>query len=538
MIKITFTYPLSWLILLLIAQGCTVGPVPDDAEKPYLRIGILQNQNSIELRADKDFDIHTYNGASLGSGKGGDRCELTVIDGRPATIRYCLIVREVSDEEETAKIVNDVKNKGFGATIKKRKTRIFHEGRLGNFLIYQICIDREFTTEEAAEQYRSQIQNKLFTRVISFMKAPPAGIVRLKNLRTGKSVQSDYFLRVSGDRLNLDMNIESGESRIYQGHLNFVVDGAGKLTVVNELPIEEYLKGVISSEMNSKFPLEALKAQTLAARGFTLSRIGKQHSSEPFDLCDEVHCQVFKGITNSAPSITRAVKETNGEVLMYDGAICETYYSGVCGGHTEHNENVWNGNPIRYLRGVFDFPQNKIRVDENFLMNEENLYQWIVNRPTVHCNIDTANVPSYLSYARKYFRWEVEYTQNQLKNIIARKTGTNFGEILDIVPIERGISGRLKKIRIQGTLNSKTIEKELQIRRVFSDNYLYSSCFIIKKDGLVGGVPQKFIIKGAGWGHGVGMCQIGAAMMADQGFNYHKILQHYYRESTIKKIYE
>jgi SpoIID/LytB domain protein len=222
---------------------------------------------------------------------------------------------------------------------------------------------------------------------------------------------------------------------------------------------------------------------------------------------------------------------------MYDNQICETFYHAVCGGHTEHNENVWNGSPRRYLRGVFDLPINQISVPEDFLLQEHNIRRWIEESPVVHCNVKLIETPSYLEYTKKYFRWQVEHSQSEMSRIIRDKTGHNIGNVLNIIPTERGISGRLKKIRIIGNRKSITIENDLAIRKVLSDNVLFSSCIQIEAVGQQSGIPSKFIIKGAGWGHGVGMCQTGAATMALKGTNYQSILKHYYRSASIQTVY-
>jgi SpoIID/LytB domain protein len=290
--------------------------------------------------------------------------------------------------------------------------------------------------------------------------------------------------------------------------------------------------------MNSEFPDEALKAQSVTARSFTIARLGKHHLLSPFDVCDDVHCQVFSGTTRRSSKTDNAVRSTSGEVLMYDNNICETFYHAVCGGHTEHNENVWlNGTPMRYLRGVFDLPASQVNVPEDWLINENNLGRWISEKQKVYCNVDLIQTPSYLEYTRKYFRWRVEYSQSEITKIIRDKTGHNVGSVQNIIPMERGVSGRLKKIRIIGSRKSITISSDLEIRKSLSPNYLYSSCFQVRTEGYSGGAPRRFIIEGAGWGHGIGMCQTGAAMMALTGSNYRSILQHYYRGASLKSVY-
>jgi len=535
---------ISLLILAALFYHCALQPPPGQLEIPYIRVGIMEGQTRLEFLAETNFNVDSDEGAFLSSGSAGDRCEVTVIDGHEAAIRYQLEVKTFFDEQSAQNSLQEVISRGLPAKIKKRKQRLVKEGTFGSFITYQVCLEQTFASEENANKYRSEISNIQFTTVNPYIQTLPAGRVRLKNLRTGKVSESKNYLRVSGDGLTLEVKTGAGyhfektETRTYGSRLNFVVDLNGKLTLVNELPLEQYLYGVVASEMHADFPTEAVKAQAITARSYTLARINKQHALDPFDVCDEVHCQVYGGITRASANTITAVNETAGKVLMYEKQICETFYLAVCGGHTEHNENVWQGAPKPYLRGQFDLPQDKVTVEENFLLKEENVRIWLEKNPNVYCNVYLMeDLPSYLEYTRKYFRWTVEYTQAELKDIIRKKTGENIGNVLDIIPIERGISGRLIKIMIKGTDKILTVEKELEIRKALSANYLYSSCFQVDKANITNGIPQKFIIKGAGWGHGVGMCQTGAAIMALRGKTYKEILNHYYRGAKITALY-
>jgi len=215
---------------------------------------------------------------------------------------------------------------------------------------------------------------------------------------------------------------------------------------------------------------------------------------------------------------------------MHDDNICDTRYAGVCGGHTENNENVWYNDPQPYLRGRLDSELGYL-LSRDYLTGESNVRQWIESRPEVYCNTTRTQVPDYLNYTKKYFRWSVRYSREELSRIIANKTGQNIGALIEIIPLARGVSGRIKKVELRGTRKSIIIERELEIRKALSPNYLYSSCFVVDLEG------NDFIIKGAGWGHGVGMCQTGAAMMALDGFNYREILNHYYQNSKLVKLY-
>ena len=529
--------------ILLIINGCGVQPIPDGARAPKLRIGILEDVDEIAFQAGDNFEVYSSDGALLATGGAGDQYEIRLIYAKAARIDYYLAARKVTDDREAQKIASDVRAKGYPSVIKEKTRRDFRAGQIISQKYYYICIDRAFDSKESAIRLQNDISDEIFTIVETFYGRLPSGILQLSDKSSNRSLEARNFIRLSGNNISINartgagFHYESRETRTYEGDMIFIVNESGQLTVMNEIPIANYLAGVISAEMSPGFPLEALKAQTITARSYTLSRIGKQHPLAPFDLCDEVHCQVFKGITNINAATRQAVRETAGQVLMYEDEICETFYAGVCGGHTEHNENVWNGNPRRYLRGIFDMDQYNVRANEDFLKNEENLSLWIDGSPDVYCNLDKIEVPSYLEYARKYFRWDVTYSQNELSELLLRNTGTDFGDIINIVPVERGISGRLKTIRIEGSRNAMDIDKELEIRKALSENYLYSSCFQVERKNVVNGIPREFTLHGAGWGHGVGMCQTGAAVMALQGINYKRILSHYYRESDIRKLY-
>ncbi|MBD3288166.1 SpoIID/LytB domain-containing protein, partial [candidate division KSB1 bacterium] len=518
-------------ILLTLMHRCAVPPGPERGKAPTVRIGIVEAKENVTFTATDAFDVSTHDGKFLLQGNSGDKCQVYIEGAIPAEVKYQLVVKTAYDEQMAQQIQSDVNSKGLPAVIKRQRHRMVRNGRLGNFPVYKVCLQRIFNNEISAKDYRQQISSLLWTSVQPFIDKLPDGIMRLRNLANGEEVESRHYLRVSGNGFNLDVRVGEGyhfentETRSYTGLLNFVIDRFGKVTVVNSLPIEKYLSGVVASEMNPAAPIEAVKSQSVAARGYTLSRLNMQHPLDPFDLCDEVHCQVYGGTRRANENTQRAVRETSGKVLMNENNICETYYLAVCGGHTENNENVWDGKSLPYLRGIFDLPEEQVTVPEDFLFNERNVRRWIEEKPRVYCNLDLIETPSYLEYAKKYFRWEVKHTQYDMQRIIRAKSGKDVGQIIDIIPRERGISGRLIKVEIKGTAGSFVIEKELEIRKALSDNYLYSSCFVVDRVIYDGGVPSLFVIKGAGWGHGVGMCQTGAAVMAMKGSNYRDILE-------------
>ena len=535
------------IALLIFLFQCAIPPPPPPPPSPEerfrpiskkipdVRIGIAEGLEGIQFKADGQIEIFDKNDLLAQKLSWGEQWEVKISNTQPSIIKYRLRYKEVQDRNEADRILEMLTDQGLPVIIKRIKKRMFRENKVNWVTSYLICLEPEFETEEQAYNYQWRIRDKITAIALPFLKTPPTGDIILTNTETGESYQSTDMLRIRADVFTLNITTGEGfhfsnnETRKYHSQIDFIIDRFGKLTVVNVLPFETYLMGVVGSEMQEKFPIEALKAQAITARSYSLARIGKQHPLSPFDLCDEVHCHVYGGMDRESPWINEAVRETSGLILMNENKICDTFYAGVCGGHTENNEFVWDGEPRIYLKGRLDAEINNF--SDTFLQNEENVRLWIESSPNVFCNTQQGPVPDYLAYTIKYFRWEVRYTQSEISTIIRKKTGENIGRLRKIIPVSRGVSGRLNEIKLEGTRKTITVEKELSIRKALSENYLYSSCFVVDRDG------SDFIIKGAGWGHGVGMCQTGAAQMALQGFGYREILNHYYQNAEIVKLY-
>jgi SpoIID/LytB domain protein len=259
-----------------------------------------------------------------------------------------------------------------------------------------------------------------------------------------------------------------------------------------------------------------------------------------YDVCADDHCQRYQGITRAfTPAVVKVIKDTYGEVLTYEGSICDTRYYKCCGGMTELFENTWEPVNHPYLQGIADtasFPAGK----NDDLSEEDNVKKWILGSPDAFCNTSDRKILSqvlndYDQETNNFFRWKATYNQGELSDLVKERTGIDFGIITDLFPLERGVSGRITRLKIEGTIKTMIIGKELEIRKSLSRSHLYSSCFFIEK--LEGTEGIKFILHGAGWGHGVGLCQIGAAMMGAKGYSYREILMHYFRGATIEKLY-
>ena len=366
--------------------------------------------------------------------------------------------------------------------------------------------------------------------------------------------------------IGVNFHWERKENQKFRGALSLIVEN-DRVTAINVLSVEEYLLSVISSEMSATASLELLKAHAVISRSWLLAQIEKNkniikenthycacHQDENelvkwydredhvnFDVCADDHCQRYQGITRaSTQTVREAIKATWGQVLTYDGKLCDARFSKCCGGVYEEFENCWE--PVHYPYLVarrdsehpLDFPD---------LTVEENAKEWILSSPQAFCNTTDAEILSqvlnnYDQETADFYRWKVEYSQEELSALIKNRSGIDYGEILDLVPVERGKSGRLVRMKIVGTKKQLTIGKELEIRRTLSPSHLYSSAFIVdKQDVNAAGVPQKFVLTGAGWGHGVGLCQIGAAVMGAKGYNYKEILLHYFIDANISTLY-
>ena len=377
-----------------------------------------------------------------------------------------------------------------------------------------------------------------------------------------------------GVTIGIGFHWQRQEDQKFRGSLLLLSDG-GKAVAIDVVPVETYLTSVISSEMSASASLELLKAHAVISRSWLLAMINKSCSrTQPsdagrqpsrheqlnpdsvirwydseahhiFDVCADDHCQRYQGITKeTSPNVAVAIGATRGEVLMSEGDICDARFSKSCGGVSEEYQYCWENIKMPYLLAVRDTAKG-VKDEDTIpdLTVEAEADKWIRTAPDAFCNTHDKTILSQVlndfdQETTDFYRWRVEYTQQELHDLITEKMKMDLGDILDLVPVERGKSGRLCKLKIVGSKRSFTIGKELEIRRVLSTSHLYSSAFVTDKADVVDGVPQKFTLIGAGWGHGVGLCQIGAAVMGAQGYKYDQILLHYYRTADLKKLYK
>lgn len=365
-------------------------------------------------------------------------------------------------------------------------------------------------------------------------------------------------------KIGADFHWERKQEQTFRGDLTLILDKDVTLVAINEILLEDYLLSVISSEMCAEAPLEFLKAHAIMSRSWLMAtlncaRKAKYDDNVPpglvrqtdefirwydrinhtlFDVCADDHCQRYQGITRlMSLNPSNAVDATRGMFLVYNNEICDARYHKACGGMTDNFENTWENNLIPYLTSVSDSA-----IVHKPICTETGAKQWIISNPNAYCNTTDVNMlrqilSSFDQETTDFFRWKVVYTCTELERIIREKSGMDFGNLQNLIPVERGPSGRIIRLRIEGSSRTFTIGKELEIRRWLSRSHLYSSAFVVSVERNFSGLPIRFILDGAGWGHGVGLCQIGAAVMAAKAFPAKSILQHYFRGTELKKLY-
>ena len=366
--------------------------------------------------------------------------------------------------------------------------------------------------------------------------------------------------------IGVNFHWERKEAQTFLGKLRFIVED-NNICAINELPVETYLTSVISSEMRATSSLELLKAHAVISRSWLLAQMEQRKAEnnnvekqpsffktneeivrwydredhKRFDVCADDHCQRYQGITKAANKhVVEAIQQTAGEILTSHGEICDARYSKCCGGAVEEFQYCWENIKKPYLQALPDALPDTTPLPD--LTDEAVACQWILSSPNAFCNTTEQKVLSQVlndfdQETTDFYRWNQTYSQAEVKQLLEEKLEVQFGDIIDLVPLSRGKSGRIYRLKIVGKEHTLIIGKELEIRRALSKSHLYSSAFIVEKADIKDGVPQKFIIKGAGWGHGVGLCQIGAAMMGKQGYRYEEILLHYYKGAEITKAY-
>ncbi len=538
----TLVRKLVWPLvgLCIIASGCSRMRYAPPLTQPIIRVGILEGQDAIYFETADDFNLVAQNPDESAKAFERGLWKATVHAFNPEGARYIALLYDSRERARADEFAGRMRARGIAVRIEPRGEALVIDGHnLVDRRTFRVRAERDFSSKSEAETFL-----KAYPDIQGRVQRDPAqtglGKIALLSPNGHTSLISDA-IRLSGTNITL-RNVEVGsgyhwarnETRTYGGEIELRIGADGKLLAINVVEIELYLRGVVAGEMANSFPVEALKAQAIVSRTLFFNTFGRFHRDSEFDVCDDVHCQAYVGLPRNAAAVESAVHDTKGLVLTYQDALCTASYSAVCGGHTARASEVWDSDGEPYLQGLLDTRTTLGTLD---LTREENARTWIEGKPDVCCNLESAGKPDFGRYAEKYFRWQQKVTQEELQRVVRDRTGVDVGEIRDIILLKRGVSGRLMAVDITGSKDHVVVRKELNIRRALSASALYSACFVIEKELDAAGHVDAVIFKGAGWGHGVGLCQLGAAVRAREGQKVSDILHAYYPGTTIKQLY-
>jgi SpoIID/LytB domain protein len=505
---------------------------------PAVRIGVLQNEKTIRLTLRGRYRVVPV-GVVLDA---GTEVVCGVSEGRAAPLQYRLVLKKSPDRTSAETAPCPAPSLEPLETIQLG----FDFGPQASSVEYWRC-SRPFASRAEAERARAALAQSGRMSILTEPLGKPAGCV-IAEAGTTTLEAAQGVLRFEpedpdGGRciihdvvVGIEYHWRHLERQRFRGVVEVRVDNAGLLTAISELPAEAYLFSVNSSEMMSVMPEELLKAQTVAARNTLFATMGKHHYADAFHLCADDHCQCYRGASRETPDSRRVTLLTRGEVLVHEGAICDCRYSKMCGGLMEAFESVWNEDPRGYLPAGVDAPAGAATHALFPADTEKRAAAYINSRPDCWCNTTGGEVPPYLTYSAPYFRWEVRYTRAEAEEMISKQIGTPIGELKALVPVKRGRSGRIEYMKIVATNGEWTIGKELAIRKALSRTCLYSTAFLVDYERAADGSISSVILRGAGWGHGSGLCQIGATMMAWKGKSYTEILEHYYPNAALRAL--
>ncbi len=519
---------------------------PEEAESIELdrnyqvRIGIAVGRDVIELVSQAPIRLRAGSAASELDIEAGSTLRFEPAETRPAECIYHVIVGTVlgGDELAAASLAEQWMERGYDVELLGRGAVLRAEDGLeldGRSIL--IAADRFATEQEARVEDRAIEEQGLNCWVAREVVEEAAGTVRLTTMPDGNPDSAvEYIFDVPVELecsapvtvRSVDFGFWSTKVQdvAFSGNLEISIDPLGTLELIEQTTVEEYLRGVVPAEMPSSWPAAALEAQAVCARSETLSRLGVRHMGDDFDLCATEHCQAYRGASWYTAATDGAVQKTVGVVQANGSRLLEAVYSHNCGGHTEDNDVVWASPPDMALRGVPDAGPRAL--DGVSLKDESDLRKWLLN-----------GTPAFCGHLKpdemKNFRWNVKLSAREVDDLVA-VAYPEVGRIRDIHAVERGVSGRMKSIRIVGRGATVVVLKELPIRRLFGG--LYSAKFVVDIDRADDGMPAGFEFTGGGHGHGVGMCQDGARYLASSGRDYEDILQHYYGNAVIVSLYE
>jgi len=533
-----------------MTEGIRTIHLPEKNGEPVFRIGILEDQDFLDFKVMGKFSVTDAEGNVLIENITSDlKWRVKVKESRAGKEVFHLILYQSFNKERIEEKLQIARKYDPDARIEVLGGNIYLGDRRINNNTKYIILSGTYETEMEAKKSFKRFQPEFNPSVTKETIKEPSGVLEFFDAEYENAGEVEIAFKLVPEKVETKIHLynirtydevhqkEHLVERVYQGTIEFRIDNRGKLMAISEIPLETYLKRVVYSEIGTDLPVEFSKSLAIVCRSEVLARVQHNHLGDPYDMCDWGHCLRYYGEDFEDRNIEQAVEETRGQVIFTShNNICDAYFNLICGGHTEDATGVWEIDEAPQFHGKYDW----VKVPREFtnLQDENTVRNWILSRPDAWCNLKGRKVPASLEQYKKYFRWEVDYSRQELEEIIRKKTGEDIGILFDIVPLRRGRSGRLKEIELIGSLKNYRIRGELNIREALSNDYLESSCFIVEKEMDEVGTPISFTLVGAGQGHGVGMCKTGAAVMALEGYDWRKILNHYFENCDIRSIYE
>ncbi len=524
------------------ASSETIDTNLDIKDTPVLRIGLTHHHDSLEFKSTGKFSILNHDGATiLREVSTPTRWKIKIEQSHSARYSYSLLLGEFIDPAQAEDLNYSLIEKGLGATIRKLGDKFYYANKVVNDNSqYWVVID-DFSSEEEVKVFANQRLPGHPYRIIVEKIKEPGAVIEVYDSEFEKIGEAENILRIlpeSPANVSSIFDISGAEKndkyRAFRGPLEFRCNDFGKFIIISEISLERYISGVIATSSESGFPVEALKVLAIVLRSRTIAGLQIRHASDPFDICAESHCAPYRGITPILPQMMTAVKDTMGQVLVVDNKVMDANFSLSCGGCTE-NSSTQGSEVIHFSESaVFDTLKSDHAQTYGDLQLEENARQWINSEPDTFCNV--VNLAEFIHYRNQY-RWEVTYSREELEEIISKKEEKSIGTLYNLVAHKRSSSGRVRELEIIASRRNMVIRGEDDIRSILAHKKLNSTCFYIDSEVDDDGASHTFTIRGAGSGHGIGVCQVGSAHMAQLGYNHRKILSHYYPNSKIKKIY-
>jgi stage II sporulation protein D len=516
---------------------------------PILRIGLIENRDSIEFRLTGRFSVFNDQGVSILKDVASSvKWRVKIEQYSPAKYFYNVLLGKFQDRQAARDLEYILIEKGIGTRIKVRGGKLYYNDRVVNDNTqYWVVVD-VLNSEQEALSFAKQNLAQFSYQVIKQKVNEPHALFELFDSEFEKLGEAESVIRIVPEAhdvvtyiydsiLENELGNRPVKFRAVKGPLEFRCTNDGKIIIICEMALEKYVESIVALEVKPDFPVEAIQAQAIAVRSKTIASLGIKHYEDMFHLCSGSHCQVFNGFIQTPGVISNAVKQTMGLVLRDDRHAIDANTSLVCGGHTEAYQ-VLNkegfGDPYP---AVFDGRNENYKKQPFNLNDKEDLNRWICEEPDVYCNLNHQQAGNAAHHFRKQFRWQVSYDRHELEEIISTKVGSDIGNLYDIIPIRRGVSGRILEIEILASNKNIVLCGEDKIRQLLANERLPSSCLVIKRQFDDNGFPLSFTFHGAGSGHGVGLCQAGAIAMANQGKRHPEILAHYFKGTHLKKIY-